>query len=312
MCLTDVICVIVSVDAYADAHVEDVAMDINSRNDLIKTYFEMGLTDREIVQNLQQSHGLSISDRHVRRQLVAMNLRRRCYGDLEDTVSFISDQLLGSGRLLGYRIMHGKCKQHGLQARKEDVRMILQELDSEGVMTRRARRLIRRQYYAPGPNFIWHLDGNDKLVPYGIGIHGCIDGFSRKLIWLNAYVSNKDPMIIANYFVDAVITNEGCPRILRGDAGTENVNVKVIQEYLRRNSSDSVAHRCYMEGASTGNQRIESWWGFMRKHCIQYWMDLFQSMRDCGEFQGEFLDKELIRFCFLHLIQASILRTNSD
>lgn len=311
VCLTDVISFIVSVDAFAAAHVDDVAMDIKSRNVLIQTYFKMGLTDHEIVQNLHQSHQVYINERHVRRQLVAMNLRRRCYGDLEDTVAFISDQLLGSGRLLGYRIMHGKCKQHGLQARKEDVRLILQELDSEGVMTRRARRLIRRQYYAPGPNFIWHLDGNDKLVPYGIGIHGCIDGFSRKLIWLNAYVTNKDPMIIANYFVDAVVTNEGCPRILRGDAGTENVNVKVIQEYLRRNSCDSAADRCYLEGASTCNQRIESWWGFMRKHCIQYWMDLFQSMRDCGEFQGEFLDKELIRFCFLHLIQAGILPTNS-
>lgn len=187
-----------SVDANADARVDDIAMDINSRNGLIKTYFQIGLTDHEIVQTLQQSHRLSVSERHVRRQLVAMNLRRRCYGNLEDTVAFISDELRGSGRLLGYRIVHEKCKQHGLQARKEDVRVILQELDREGVMTRQARRLTRRQYYAPGPNFIWHLDGNDKLVPYGIGIHGCIDGFSRKLIWLNAYVTNKDPMIIAN------------------------------------------------------------------------------------------------------------------
>ena len=295
---------IVKVDAVSYGY--DVAMDINTRNDILKFYFQMGLTDREIVQTVQQLHQLSISERHVRRQLLAMHLRRRSYGNLEDTVAFISDELHGSGRLLGYRIMHEKCKQHGLLARKEDVRLILQELDSDGVMTRRARRLTRRQYYAPGPNFIWHADGNDKLVPYGIGIHGCIDGFSRKLIWLNAYITNKDPMIIANYFVDAIINNEGCPRILRGDAGTKNVNVKVLQEFLRRNSSDSLAHRCYVEGASTGNQRIESWWGFMRKHCIQYWMDLFQCMRDCGQFQGEFIDKELIRFCFLHLIQVSI------
>ena len=27
-----------------------------------------------------------------------------------------------------------------------------------------------------GPNFIWHMDGYDKLKPYGITIHGCIDG----------------------------------------------------------------------------------------------------------------------------------------
>ena len=27
-----------------------------------------------------------------------------------------------------------------------------------------------------GPNFTWHVDGYDKLTPYGITIHGCIDG----------------------------------------------------------------------------------------------------------------------------------------
>lgn len=221
-----------SVQAYAAAHVDDVAMEIN---DFIKTYFKMGLTDHEIVQNLQQSHRLSVSERHVRRLLVAMNLCRRCYADLY----FVGHSGLHFGSTATVRQATEICKQHGLQARKEDVCMILQELDSDGVMIRRARHLVQCQYYARRPNFIWHLDGNDKLVPYGIEVHGCIDGLSRKLIWLNAYVSNKDPMIIANYFLDAVMTNEGCPRILRGDAGTENVHVKV-----RQCSSHVLYRRC--------------------------------------------------------------------
>ena len=28
------------------------------------------------------------------------------------------------------------------------------------------------------PNFLWHCDGYDKLKPFGIAIHGCIDGYS--------------------------------------------------------------------------------------------------------------------------------------
>ena len=28
-----------------------------------------------------------------------------------------------------------------------------------------------------GPNYIWHADGYDKLKPFGITIHGCIDGW---------------------------------------------------------------------------------------------------------------------------------------
>ena len=27
-----------------------------------------------------------------------------------------------------------------------------------------------------GPNFIWHVDGYDKLSHFNLCIHGCIDG----------------------------------------------------------------------------------------------------------------------------------------
>ena len=33
-----------------------------------------------------------------------------------------------------------------------------------------------------GPNYAWHIDGYDKLKPYGFALHGCIDGYSRKIL----------------------------------------------------------------------------------------------------------------------------------
>lgn len=55
-----------------------------------------------------------------------------------------------------------------------------------------------------GPNYIWHLDGYDKLKPYGIAIHGAIDGYSRRMLWLEAGPTNQDPSRVAKYFVDSV------------------------------------------------------------------------------------------------------------
>ena len=46
------------------------------------------------------------------------------------------------------------------------------------------RRLKRSQYYACGPNFIWHVDGYDKLKQFVFCIHGSSDAFSRKILWL--------------------------------------------------------------------------------------------------------------------------------
>uniref|UniRef100_A0A096M0Z2 Integrase core domain-containing protein n=1 Tax=Poecilia formosa TaxID=48698 RepID=A0A096M0Z2_POEFO len=118
-------------------------------------------------------------------------------------------------------------------------------------------------YYSRGPNYVWHMDGYDKLKPFGIGINGCIDGFSRRLIWLEAYKTNNDPRVIAGYFMDAVIKAEGCPERLRVDLGTENVNAADMQRYLHL-TEDQPESDNVIFGPSTGNQRIERWWLTLR------------------------------------------------
>ena len=71
------------------------------------------------------------------------------------------------------------------------VQQLLKEFDSEGTEMRKAHRLKRRRYHNPGPNYSWHCDGYDKLKPYGFPIHGCIDGWSRKILWLLVTRSNN-------------------------------------------------------------------------------------------------------------------------
>ena len=33
--------------------------------------------------------------------------------------------------------------------------------------------------FLQGPDYVWHLDGYDKLTPYGFPIHACIDGYVK-------------------------------------------------------------------------------------------------------------------------------------
>ncbi|KAK0134211.1 hypothetical protein N1851_030223 [Merluccius polli] len=195
---------------------------------------------------------------------VKHRLNRRQYADLGEVIDFIMQQLEGPGRLHGYRWMYSKCLENGICAKKEDVRLILAALDPHSSDMRRSRRLIRR------PNYIWHADSYDKLKPYGICINGCIDGFSRKIIWLKAAHTSSNPRVIGGYFLEAVEQFGGCPRIVRTDLGTENVVVRDIQTYLRHSDADSRSgEQSYIAGASTTNQRIESWWGMLRKEGME-------------------------------------------
>ncbi|KIO16617.1 hypothetical protein M407DRAFT_45791, partial [Tulasnella calospora MUT 4182] len=40
-------------------------------------------------------------------------------------------------------------------------------------------RIKRRRYQVPGPNALWHHDGQHGLIRWGIVIHGFIDGHTR-------------------------------------------------------------------------------------------------------------------------------------
>ena len=82
------------------------------------------------------------------------------------------------------------------------------------------------------------MDGYDKLKPYGFPIHGCIDGFSRRLIWLKVSRRNNDPAVVAGFFLETVQSAGGCPTILRTDNGTEYTVMASVQSYLRSDSQD--------------------------------------------------------------------------
>ena len=153
--------------------------------------------------------------------------------------------------------------EHKLTVSKEFVRNAPRIMDPDGVERHSRHRLPRREYHAKGPNFIWHLDGYDKLKPYRFCIHGCIDGYSRQIMWLEVGRTNNYPGVIASYFIDCVQNVSGTTaHVIRGDMGIENVRIADIQGYLRHKAKDSWSgEKGFLCGQSVANQRIEAGWG---------------------------------------------------
>lgn len=40
--------------------------------------------------------------------------------------------------------------------------------------------------------------------PYGLPIHGCVDGYSRRIIWLKVCRSNNNPIVPAYFYTNSV------------------------------------------------------------------------------------------------------------
>ena len=88
---------------------------------------------------------------------------------------------------------------------RETVRVALKSLNPEKVSFRQAHQFHKQKYRVEGSNQLRHIDGNDKLKLFGFSIHVCIDGHSRKVLWLEVCSSNKNPPIVVKFYMDGVI-----------------------------------------------------------------------------------------------------------
>ncbi len=110
--------------------------------DLVKSYFRLGFSNKEILCLLAHQHGVIISKRT--RSGYVGNLiysEEKNQTDIEEIASFVQSEMATSGRLHGYRWLHLRAIRRGYVVSQETMRMVIKEIDPEGVELRRARRL---------------------------------------------------------------------------------------------------------------------------------------------------------------------------
>lgn len=57
-------------------------------------------------------------------------------------------------------------------------------------------RFRRRVYRFKGFNYLWYIDGYDKLKLFGFCVYGVIDGFSRRILWFEVLSINSDFRVV--------------------------------------------------------------------------------------------------------------------
>ncbi|KXN83492.1 hypothetical protein AN958_01349, partial [Leucoagaricus sp. SymC.cos] len=136
--------------------------------------------------------------------------------------------------------------------------------------------ITRRRYEVAGANSLWHHDGQHGLIKYKLVIHGFIDGKTRFVTGLRVHNNNRASSVL-DLFLDAVAAY-GLPSRVRGDHGTENIQVAEYMETIHGPNRGS-----YLWGRSVHNTRIEHLWVDVKKGFVNKWQEFFLHLStECG------------------------------
>ncbi|KAL2076327.1 hypothetical protein ACEWY4_028079 [Coilia grayii] len=162
------------------------------------------------------------------------------------------------------------------------------------------RTLRRRQYSVPGPNCMWHIDGNHKLIRWRFVIHGGIDGFSRLVVFLSAATNNRATTVLESFL--GAVQQYGIPSRVRSDKGRENIEVASFMVENRGPNRNS-----HITGRSVHNQRIERLWRDVYTQVLDLFHNLFSQMEESWMLAP---DSEIhlfaLHWVFLPLIQSHL------
>ena len=151
------------------------------------------------------------------------------------------------------------------------LRASIQRVDPHATALRRRETVQRRVYSVNGPNSLWHIDGNHKLIRWKIVIHGGIDGHSRTIVFLCCATNNWANTVLC-VFREAV-DQFGLPQRVRTDQGGENADIcRYLYEAHYQDPS------AILVGSSTHNEQIERLWRDVFRCVSQHYYELFYDL----------------------------------
>ncbi|XP_039865499.1 uncharacterized protein LOC120719994 [Simochromis diagramma] len=213
--------------------------------------------------------------------------------ELDQIVSQIKTEHPNVGEVM----LMGHLRSKNIVVQRWRVRKSLRRVDSAGVLSRRRTAVARRVYSVPHPNFIWHIDGNHKLIRWKFVVHGAIDGYSRMLMFLQCSSNNRAETVKALF--TAAVGQFGRPLHIRTDHGGENAQ---IWEDMRASRGESSV----LMGSSVHNQRIERFNRDLNNNCSRIYAPIFYELESLGILD---LENATDLFCLHYVFLPRINRT---
>ena len=235
---------------------------------------------------------LMVSRTTLWRHLNELGLNLSSYSDITDSeLDGVMEMLVGNYPRNGIVMMWGHLRSINIFITRKRVHESLNRVLPQIVRQRRSRTISRHVYNVHSSNSLWHIDGLHCLIRWKIVIHGGIDGFSRRVVYLHASGNNRAETVLEQF--RKAVRECGWPSRVRSDKGGENVEVAKAMINVRGNGRKS-----HLTGSSVHNQHIERLWRDTFRCVGQLYYALFYEMEDSNLLS---VDNNIHLFC-LHFV----------
>lgn len=140
---------------------------------------------------------LGVSKRTVENRIAEYELTNRSrYSAIDDDMldSFVKNIMVNLPRS-GLKTIEGYLRSQGIRVQRARLRSAVKRVDPVGRRLRAIRPIRRRVYNVRSPLALWHMDGNHKLIRWRFVVHGCIDGYSRTVVYLRCNTDNTSATV---------------------------------------------------------------------------------------------------------------------
>lgn len=120
-------------------------------------------------------------------------------------------------------------------------------------------------------------------------------------------ISARTAVAILRQYLDMLYDTGFLPVSVRSDHGTETPMMANAHWQLHRQINPDIPFSdVFWYGSSTLNQRIESWWRHLSKCQTILWKEMFDGMKESGEFTGSLYDQIALLYVYLPTIRRQI------
>ena len=132
--------------------------------EILRFLFDKGFTVKDTATLL------GVSKRTVERRMTEYGLQiSNCYSTIDDVeLEATIRNFVNDFPNIGYKRMSGLLLSRGLRIQQTKIREMMRRVDPRGTLYRAIslRAVHRRRYHVAGPQSLWHVDGNHKLIRY--------------------------------------------------------------------------------------------------------------------------------------------------